>query len=203
MTNVSDSATSLTLLGRLRSNPDDIAAWDAFVDRYQPMIRRWCSQWQLQPADVDDVTQNVLLALSRQMKTFEYRASGRFRSWLKTIAYRAWCDFLEARRRQAVTGSEAVQQLLESAKAGEDFVKQIDDECNRALLEDAMGIVRQRVQTHTWKAFLMTAFDERSGKSVAEDLEMSILAVYRARSRVQEMIQEEFNRLDAEPSPSK
>lgn len=185
------------MLGRLRASPDDKATWDEFVARYGGKIEQWCRQWGLQPADAEDVTQNVLLALSKQMRTFEYRASGRFRSWLKTIARRAWIDCLEARRRQAVgSGGQAIDEMLASLEAREDFLKQIEDECDRNILEDAMKYVQERVQPHTWQAFQRTALDGRSGKEVAQELDMSVLAVYRARSRVQAMLQDEVARLD-------
>jgi len=89
-----DYRTSPTLLGRLRNSPDDQAAWAEFVDRYGVVVYRWCRKWGLQDMDAEDVTQNVMLDLGRQMRQFEYRADGRFRGWLRTVAHRAWCDFL-------------------------------------------------------------------------------------------------------------
>ncbi len=37
-----DSTTNLTLLGRLRQNPDDPEAWRPLVDRYRPLVFAWC-----------------------------------------------------------------------------------------------------------------------------------------------------------------
>ena len=67
----SDEATSPTLLARLRS-PSDQAAWDQFVERYSPRIYGWCRRWNLQEADAQDVTQDVLLRLADKMRTFAY-----------------------------------------------------------------------------------------------------------------------------------
>jgi hypothetical protein len=36
------STTDVTLLGRLRDDPTDQAAWGDFVARYGPQILRWC-----------------------------------------------------------------------------------------------------------------------------------------------------------------
>src|SRR5947209_1499948 len=116
------SATSLTLLGRLRLNPGDQEAWGAFVDRYGRKVYAWCRRWGLQEADSQDVTQNVLLELSRQMREFEYKASGSFRGWLKTIAYRAWCDFLTARQRAAAGTADSVLETLAAPAAGDDLL---------------------------------------------------------------------------------
>ena len=69
MDNVRDSCTSPTLLGRLRCQPVDQAAWGEFVDRYGPRIYQWCRRWDLQEADAQDVTQTVLLRLASKLQT--------------------------------------------------------------------------------------------------------------------------------------
>ena len=61
--------TSVTLMMRVQEDPADPRAWDEFVERYQPMIRAWCLRWGSQPADADDVAQQVLLKLLTAMKT--------------------------------------------------------------------------------------------------------------------------------------
>ena len=95
----SDSRTSITLLGRLRQAPADQAAWSEFVERYGRKIYGWCRHWQLQEADAQDVTQDVLLKLAAKMRSFAYDRSGSFRGWLKTLTHHAWQDFIEGRRR--------------------------------------------------------------------------------------------------------
>ena len=79
--------TSLTLLGRLRRNPKDQAAWSEFVARYGPRNLQWCRGWGLQESDAQDVTQDVLLRLNLLMARFVYDPSGSFRGWLKTLAH--------------------------------------------------------------------------------------------------------------------
>src|SRR5712671_4103696 len=92
------SRTSVTLLCRLRDAPDDAAAWEAFVRRYGPKIYEWCRQWKLQEADAEDVTQNVLLRLARNLRSFSYDATRSFRGWLRTLTQHALSDFLEDRQ---------------------------------------------------------------------------------------------------------
>jgi RNA polymerase sigma factor (sigma-70 family) len=197
MSSANGSTTSLTLLGRLRASPTDEEAWRAFVDRYGRRIYSWCSRWGLQEADCQDVTQNVLVELARQMNRFDYRPNGSFRAWLKTIAYRAWCDFLTARSRAVPTnGDSAVFAQLGTTTAIDDFLRQLDEECERELLEEAMAHVRLRVQPQTWEAFLLTAIEGKSGAEVAERLKMSVGSVLVARSRVQKHLQEEVRRLE-------
>ena len=143
--------TSPTLLGKLRDSPQDQTAWTDFEHRYGRMIQRWCRRWGMQQSDVDDVTQEVLLAVARQMNRFEYDPSRRFRSWLKTVTYRAWCDFLKQRRRRrdAASGDTAVMRLLDSQEAQDEFLQQWEDEWKRELLEEAMKTcARARATSH-------------------------------------------------------
>jgi RNA polymerase sigma-70 factor (ECF subfamily) len=194
-----DSSTSLSLLGRLRRTPTDQEAWGQFVERYGRQVYAWCRQWGLQEADAEVVTQNVLADLARQMRTFEYQPSGRFRSWLRTIAHRAWCDLL-AGRKAATTGSgdSAVQDLLASVAAREDFLNHLDAECDREVLELAMNQVRQRVESTKWEAFRLTAQEGLAGAESAERLGLQVTAVFKAKSRMQQMIREEVTKLEGE-----
>ena len=199
MTVATNSVTSLTLLRRLRDFPDDQECWEEFVERYGAMICRWCRSWGLQEADALDVTQNVLLRIARHMRRFEYRAGGRFRSWLHTVARHAWVDYMESIQRPGGgTGDDAVQMLLVSVEAREEFLQQLDDEYDRGLLEEAMQRVAARVEPHTWQAFLAMAVEGRSGAEVAKQLGMKIGTVYVAKSKVQKMLREEIGNLEKE-----
>lgn len=195
------SGTSPTLLGRLRLSPENQSAWNEFVERYGPIIQGWCRHWGLQTVDAEDVTQNVLTQLSRQMRRFEHDPTkGSFRGWLKTIAYRAWCDFLDQRRRQDDQGSgdTAVLQMLSTVEAREHLLNQMEEEWNRELLEQAMDQVRQRVQPHTWEVFRLMTQENFTGPEVAEKLEMNVGAVWVAKSKVQKMIYQVVRELDGE-----
>jgi RNA polymerase sigma-70 factor (ECF subfamily) len=188
----------LTLLERLRQQPADDVAWQRFVERYGPKLEGWCRHWGLQPADAQDVAQSVLTALWKQMANFEYRPSGRFRSWLKTVAYRAWCAFREDHhKRGRGSGDSAVCQLLESTPARDDLLRQLQEECDRELLELAVESVRGRVQEHTWEAYRLMALEELPAEEVASRLQMKAGAVYVAKSKVIKMLREEIERLEA------
>jgi RNA polymerase sigma-70 factor (ECF subfamily) len=196
--------TSPTLLGRLRLDPLDQGAWEQFVGRYGRTIYRWCRTWGLQEADAEDVTQNVLTELARQMRTFAYRPEGSFRAWLKTVSHRAWCDFLGSRQRALRgTGDTAVLNMLRSVESRRDLLEHLDNEYDRELLEQAIVRVRLRVQPRTWDAFRMTAIEDMSAADVASQLGMKPGAIYVARSKVQKMIQEEMAQLDRDHTRSR
>ena len=79
-------STRTTLLARLRKDPANEAAWGEFVEHYGRHIHRWCRQWNLQDADAEDVTQEILVKLAQKLRGFVYDPSRSFRGWLKTIA---------------------------------------------------------------------------------------------------------------------
>jgi RNA polymerase sigma-70 factor (ECF subfamily) len=181
----------------LRGNPNDQKAWGDFVDRYGRKVFGWVRARGIQEADAQDVTQTVFVELARQMRNFEYRSTGSFRGWLRTIAYRAWCDFLKARERTASAPvTDEVLTQLASPSAAEELLRHLDEECERELMEEAMLRVRLRVQPKTWQAFIMTALESKSGGEVAAALGLKVGTVWVNRSKVTKMLQEEIQRLD-------
>lgn len=198
MDGASEPRTSPTLLGRLRQAPADQAAWADFVDRYGRQIYGWCRRWGLQDADAEDVTQSVLVRLAEKMRAFAYDPTRSFRGWLRTLTHHAWSDFLEGRRRGSVgSGDTDILDRLHSVEASDDLARQLDAECERELLEEAMTRVRLRVEARTWDAFRLLALEGSSGAEAAARLGMKVATVFVARAKVQRMIQEEVRKLDA------
>jgi RNA polymerase sigma-70 factor (ECF subfamily) len=189
--------THRTLLGRLRQDPTDQAAWDEFVERYGRHIYRWCRQWRLQDADAEDVTQDILLKLAQKLRTFVYDPARSFRGWLKTVAHHAWRDFVDGRRpAPAATGDSHVSELIQSLEAREDLVRKLEEAFDHELLEAAKVQVRLRVAPHTWEAFRLVALEGLPVAEVAERVHMQVAMVYVAKSKVQKMLQEEIAKLE-------
>src|SRR5262249_48830287 len=85
------SATSLTLLERVRRR--DQAAWERLVSLYTPLVYHWCLRHGLQPADAEEVSQEVFLAVARGIGDFRHDREGdSFRGWLRTITRNKVCD---------------------------------------------------------------------------------------------------------------
>ncbi len=189
-------ATHLSLLARLRLAPRDDRTWAEFVRRYGPLILRWCRRWKLQDADAQDVTQTVLARLAERLRTFEYDPDKSFRAYVRTVAHYAWCDFLEARKRpDAGVGGSEVLRRLDQVAAREDLVARLSDEFDQELLEAASDRVRLRLEPKTWEAFRLTAAEGLSGAEAAARLGMSVPAVFKARFKVQKLLQVEVRRL--------
>jgi RNA polymerase sigma factor (sigma-70 family) len=198
----SSDDTSLTLLERVGQEPSDQAAWEAFVACYGPKIRGWCRQRGLQPADAEDVTQDVLLRLARALKTFTYDPSRTFRGWLRLVTQHALSDFFAERKRRpgAGSGDDHVLAVLETVQARDDLLAYMEQEFVRELVGRATAVVRARVEPQTWEAFRLAACEGRSGEEVAAKLGMSVAAVFKAKSRVLGFIRQEIERLEGQSS---
>jgi RNA polymerase sigma-70 factor (ECF subfamily) len=189
--------TCLTLLARLRRDPLNESAWNEFVEQYGPHIYRWCRQWRLQDADAEDVAQEVLLKLARKLRDFEYDPQSSFRGWLKTVAHHAWRDFIDGRSLGRPIGDEHAWGLLQSVEAREDLIQRLEEAFDHELLEAAKVQVRLRVAPHTWEAFRLVAIDGLPVTAVAAKVQMQVAMVYVAKSKVQRMLQEEIQKLEA------
>ena len=191
-----ESNTSATLLARLRQVPPDQAAWAQFTERYGRKIYAWCRRWNLQEADAEDLTQDVLLKLAEKMQTFVYDPAKSFRAWLKTVARHAWSDSWSGRKAAIGAGGSQALELLQTVEAREDLVRRLEEEFDRELLDEAMARVRLRVMPRTWEAFDRTALQGQSGAEAAQALGMKVATVFVARSKVQKMLQEEMRKLE-------
>lgn len=196
MADHSSSSTSPTLLGRLRDARRDEAAWADFVSGYAPSIARWCRVWGLQPADVEDVTQVVLLKLSRTMANFRYDPTKSFRAYLKTLTKFAVRDALdEIRARGAATLGPEMAAWLAVEDTGQDLARWVEAEVRADLFREASARVSARVDPKTWEAFVLLSTEKRPGKEVAERLGMTVSAAYMAKSRVLQMMRSEVRTL--------
>jgi RNA polymerase sigma-70 factor (ECF subfamily) len=197
MESASSLRTSASLLGRIRQDPNDQAAWADFVKRYGPKIYRWCQQWRLQEADAQDVTQNVLLKLAAKLGTFVYDPAQSFHGWLRTLTEHALSDFVAERRHPGLgSGDSRVVEMLETVEARTDLLAWLKDEFDQEVLEEALSRVQVRVPLQRWEAFRLTALEGLSGAEAAQRLNMKVATVFTAKSKVQKMVQEEIRRLE-------
>jgi RNA polymerase sigma-70 factor (ECF subfamily) len=152
----------------------------------------------LQDADAADVTQEVLRSVAEAIGQWDYDPRvGKFRSWLFTVTRNQLLNYLERRRRQPqVTGDTAMQERLESLPAtAEDAASLWDQEYERQLFRWAAEQVRMQFSEPHWQAFWRTAVEEQAVAQVAAALELSVGAVYVAKSRVLARLRERIQEL--------
>ena len=196
MDEISNTATSLSLLGRLKLQPTDQRAWEEFVARYGKKILSWCRNWGLQESDAADVCQTVLLKFSKEISRFERRPDGSFRAWLKTVSHHAWYDLVQSRGHKIAKGGEELEWRLGTEEARDDLAKQMEAAWDQELLQLASERVRLRVNPKTWRAFELASVENLPGMEVADHLEMRLEAVYKAKSNVLKLLREEVESLE-------
>src|SRR5438552_8085545 len=76
--------TPVSLLERLRTSPDE-AAWRRLDDLYRPLIRRWLLRDPTLREEAEDIAQDVMHVLIRELPGFHRQRNGSFRRWLRTI----------------------------------------------------------------------------------------------------------------------
>ena len=190
MTPIPETRPSLLL--RLRDARDQ-QAWSLFLELYQPVILRLAKRRGLQEADACEVTQEVLMAVAGAIERWEADpARGAFRSWLATIARNLVVNFLIRQgRHPRGSGDSDLNRWLEERPAPEGEMSALFDvETKRQLFHWAADQVRAEFRETTWRAFWLTAVDDRSVSEVARELQMSVGSVYVARSRVMKRLRE-------------
>lgn len=186
----SSERTPVSLLDRLRHGGDD-DAWSRFVRMYSPLMFFWARRAGLQEPDAADLVQDVFAVLVQKMPSFVYNPDQSFRSWLRTIL----TNKVRARARRAEATADATRTVeLADVAATTEFLETQEE--RRQLLQRALGCLRSEFQAKTWDAFRLTALVGRPAQEVAVELNLSINAVYIARSRVLHRLREEVAGLD-------
>jgi RNA polymerase sigma-70 factor (ECF subfamily) len=190
-----DSSTDSTrtdtrLLSAVR-DPENHEAWERFIARYGPMIRGWCRHWF--PCEADDKACDVLYELLFRMMTFEYqRSRGKFRGWLKTLTHNLMAKVKRDGWPQVNNEDDGPLNLLE---AEDDLAARLSRQYDLELLEEAKDRVRDRVEPHTWAAYLATAEERQKPAEVARALGMKVGTVFQAKHSVIEMLKQEIEKL--------
>jgi RNA polymerase sigma-70 factor (ECF subfamily) len=188
---VSQPLTSLTLLEKVRRKEQ--AAWDRLVRLYSPVVFHWCKRAGLQPADAEEVGQEVFLAVARAVVTFRRDREGdTFRGWLRTITENKIRDHAPPLGGKGGGGSGAHERLLH-LPAPEPPAS--DDVAETSILYlRALELIEASFEANTRRAFWL-AIAGWKAQDIAAELGTSTAAVYIAKSRVLGRLRSEFHDL--------
>lgn len=187
------SHTASSLIDGLRLKQAE--AWQRLSQLYGPLVYRWCTQAGLQHHDASDVTQEVFRSVWLGIERFHNDRSGdSFGGWLRTITRNKIRDL--ARKRQnhpdAIGGSTIQQRMSNLAAADSDSSAPAVPFDNRGLYNRALEQIRAEFEDRTWQAFYSVVVHQHYPADVAERLEMTINAVYKAKARVLKRLREEL-----------
>jgi RNA polymerase sigma-70 factor (ECF subfamily) len=173
-------------LEQLRSRRPE--AWQRLVLLYGPVIYRWCRRSGLAAEDAADVVQDVLAAVLVHLPGFRRdRPQDSFSGWLATITRNKVREIYRRRQgcAEARGGSTALRQMAEVAQPelSDDDI-QPDDQAAACLSRRVLEVIRAEFEDRTWRAFWRVSVGRESAANVAADLGTSVVAVYKAKSRV-------------------
>jgi RNA polymerase sigma-70 factor (ECF subfamily) len=171
--------TSRTLLDRLRQGQDR-QAWRLWVSVYEPWLRSYLES-RLQPADTDDVLQNVLVAVRQGLPAFQHNGRpGAFRKWLRTILVSQTSLFWRRLDHRTVPFPSWVDQLADDRS---DLTRQWDEDHNREVVRRMLGVIQADFQPHVWEAFRLAVLEDLPLKEVARrcGLRVGTVRVYKFR----------------------
>jgi RNA polymerase sigma-70 factor (ECF subfamily) len=189
--------TSASLLERLREQPDG-EDWKRLVDLYTPLLQGWLRRNTVPADDVDDLVQEVLTVLVRELPAFHYdRQRGSFRGWLRTITVNRLRVFWRARQsRPLATGdSDLARRLDELEDPHSALSRNWDRAHDRHVAHRLLEAIASEFEPSSWRAFLRLTLDGAKPTTVAAELGLSLNAVYLAKYRVIRRLRQEMQGL--------
>jgi RNA polymerase sigma-70 factor (ECF subfamily) len=174
------------------------AAWQRFRNDYGPVIAGFARKLGARPSDLDDIMQEVIIAMISASPNFRYdRSKGRFRGYLKVVTLRIVRAVAGKRARLRCVPLETVAD--DAAELDEAW----DAEWQRHTLTRALEEARSEYAGGpTFRAYELYALLGVPAQDVAGQLGISVDSVYQAKTRVTEALRKKVRRweLDEEQS---
>lgn len=189
MTVQSLSTSTGMILGAKQKKPD---AWERVVQKYGPMVYAWARQCDLQETDAADLVQDVFCSVYQAIERFDPdRLDGRFRSWLFGVTRNRLKDYFRrvGGQPQGAGGTTAHLRMLDLPDAS---TASLEDVPIPSLAKRALLLIESDFEESTWMAFWRVALDGVAPSIVAEELGMTVAAVYKAKSRVLQKLRMEL-----------
>lgn len=182
--------TSVSLLQQLRER-DANSAWGRFVELYSPLLFYWARRIGMQDQDAADLVQEVFTVLLARLPEFQYDRDQSFRAWLRTVAMNLWRT--QARRKRVTVTGESELELDElsgdAIAADEAFWER---EYQQHIVRQAMRVMEADFAPQTWRACWAMVAEGKTAPQVADELGMTVGAVYASKIRVLSRLKEEL-----------
>jgi RNA polymerase sigma factor (sigma-70 family) len=198
--------TRSSLLSRLK-DASDAAGWQFFVDNYGRLIFQVCLRAGLTRQEAEDIVQDTVAAVAKQMPRFQYdRSKGSFKGWLARVTRNHIADFLEKKTRESKrrvelpeAAADGIAARDEVAAGGSESMDQLwESEWRQHLMTRALRCVQQKLPARAVQIFQMSALDGWSTEKIAAALRLSRPQVYLARHRAARLVKQEIERLRKE-----
>ena len=177
-------STCRTLLQQAQTG--SAGAWTELVAIYRPYLFAWLTSWGLPHHESEDLTQETLAVVARELGSFEHSGRpGAFRCWLRRILVRRARAFWRRERRRTQIQSLPPEHLLgELEDSASESARRWDMEHDLHVVRTVLARLETQFDAASLTAFRRLMFDEAPPVLVAQELGMTVGAVYSAKSRV-------------------
>ncbi len=191
--------TRHTLLQRACDTRDE-GAWEEFVQHYRRFILYILRELGVDANDVEDLTQQVLLALTRDLSRYD-RSRARFRTWLSSVIRKtALMHFRKQKSERTHRRIFENEQALTDPDREPEIDRLIEKEWATYIANLAMERIREVFQGQAIEVFKL-GLDGHSAAAIAERTGLSVSSVYTLRKRVKKRLYLEIRALISELEP--
>ena len=182
------NSTSLSLIKRLQTGTDQMG-WSQLLSIYKPLIWGWLRRHDTPLQDAEDLTQEVLAIVVSELPKFKHNGQkGAFRSWLRHITANRLRTFWRSRKRTTSTDWQTFADQLEDTNS--ELAQEWDRQHDSFLLRKLLDQMEEEFEPKTVKAFRRVALDGVKAEQVSEEIGMTVVAIYIAKSRVLRRLRE-------------
>ena len=164
----------------------------------------------LSDGEAQDVVQETMLNLAKQMPTFQYDpAQGQFKTWLLNLTRWRIIDQLRKRskvsarqatqfteRREGHTGAKTFDQIVDPSSNALDAVWEA--EWQDTLFQAALACVKRRIEPQNYQLFDFYVNKQWPAAKVASTFNVAVAQVHLTKHRVVELLRQEVARLERE-----
>lgn len=181
----------------------DESAWVELVRQYGQFIRFILRQVGVDPDDIEDVTQQILVKLTTDIASYD-RSKALFRTWLSSVIRHTAINHLKKHRRyqsRFILGDhEALDEKTGPSPAESEIDGMIEREWAVYISNLAMKRVREAFEGKAIEAFEL-GLENHSAAEVAAMAGLSVASVYTLQKRVRRRLYMEIRTLTQEMEP--
>ena len=183
--------TSTSLLDRLRQCPEE-DSWRRLTDLYRPLILSWLQRDPFLVNDAEDLAQEILMVVHRELPGFERQRTGSFRKWLLAIMNHQVQGHRRKRRSlpQPLAMEAEEGPLAQLVDDRSELAQRWDQEHNEHVVRRLLELMAGEFSDTHLRAFRRVVLHEVKPALAAEELGVSVNVVLLARSRILQRLRE-------------
>lgn len=176
--------TRVSLLSQITENNPQ--SWQEFCLLYKPMIANWLKSYTLQTADVEDLTQGIMLYVVENVNSFEHNGQiGAFRNWLRAVTLNICRNYLrkiKPKFQENFIHLTLLLEQLEDPKSHQSHLFNVAHD--RVIVQILLENLAEHFQAETIAIFKLHVIDELSAPDTAAKMNVSVASVHVAKSRI-------------------